>query len=306
LSITSANKLKTFVRGRDWIYKNGRIQLPKGSAIPFFNKEELLYTTDRPGTSMTGKVKGTFVLFSEASLITSRQIAVTYIPQKKHEWKGPASSFSKDKLPNTLYKLNNKQSLKISFYGNSIETGCNSSGFQNSSPYMPSWPEMIVYNLRQAYNTEVNFSNKAVGGMLAQWGTDNVTERVIAQKPDLVIIGFGMNDGSAGISPDKYRENIKGIIDPVLAQNPKAEFILIAPMLPNPDAIQNGVQASYKKELDKLANNNIVVADITGVHAELLKHKHYQDMTGNNVNHPNDYLARWYAQIICGFLINTH
>jgi len=74
-------------------------------------------------------------------------------------------------------------------------------------------------------------------------------------------------------------------------------------MLPNPDAVQNGIQSSYKSELDKLTRKGIVVADMTGVHAELLKHKIYQDMTGNNVNHPNDYLARWYAQTMLGLLI---
>ena len=34
---------------------------------------------------------------------------------------------------------------------------------------------------------------------------------------------------------------------------------------------------------------------MTGMHASLLEKKRYADMTGNNVNHPNDYLARVYA-----------
>jgi len=42
---------------------------------------------------------------------------------------------------------------------------------------------------------------------------------------------------------------------------------------------------------------------MTSVHGELLRHKAYQDMTGNNINHPNDYLARWYAQVIGALLI---
>ncbi len=73
---------------------------------------------------------------------------------------------------------------------------------------------------------------------------------------------------------------------------------MIAPMLPNPDAIQAGIQGQYKAELLKLCKPGVALADIAGVHAELLKHKTYQDMTGNNVNHPNDYLARWYAQVL--------
>ncbi len=45
------------------------------------------------------------------------------------------------------------------------------------------------------------------------------------------------------------------------------------------------------------------MVDMTGVHQELLKFKLFRDMTGNNVNHPNDFLHRWYAQEISGLLI---
>jgi len=303
LSVKAANYTKVYKQGTDWAYNEGMLKIKSGSSIPFIKKEDLVYNTDKPGWSMTGKTPGTFVLFSESTFFNTMQIAVTYIPQHGQLWKGPVPVFAAKNLPHTLLKLTDKDNLKVVFYGNSIETGCNSSGFQNSAPYMPSWPELIIYNLRKAYGEQVSFANPSVGGKLAEWGKDEAAVRVVSQKPDLVIIGFGMNDGSAKITPDKYREDIKSIIDATIAQNPNAEFILIAPMLPNPDAIQSGLQGLYKAELDKLCKKGIIVADLTGVHRELLKHKTYQDMTGNNVNHPNDYLARWYAQFICGFLI---
>ena len=193
--------------------------------------------------------------------------------------------------------------MKIVFYGNSIETGANSSAFLNRPPFMPGWPELIVYNLREYYSAQVDFSNQSVGGMLAQWGADKAAERVVPQKPDLVIIGFGMNDGTFKVSPEKYSDNIKRIIATVREQHPSTEFILIAPMLANPHATQNGLQALYKAELVKLTGNGVAIADITSLHRYLLQKKSYQDMTGNNVNHPNDYLARWYAQFITALLI---
>ncbi|RYY32044.1 MAG: SGNH/GDSL hydrolase family protein, partial [Sphingobacteriaceae bacterium] len=206
-------------------------------------------------------------------------------------------------LPGTIKKLKNKQPLKIVFFGNSIETGCNSSGFMNEPPYMPSWPELIVHDLKQHYAGKIDFNNQSVGGKIAQWGRDVVDTTVVPQNPDLVVIGFGMNDGTFGVPVQQYLDNIKAIMDAVLAKNPKAEFVLIATMLANPHAVQNNIQATYKAGLDKLAKTGVVVADLTGVHAELLKYKSYQDMTGNNVNHPNDYLARWYAQYIAGLFI---
>ena len=303
LSVRSTDHSQVFIEGKDWTYKQNRVYLLTDSSMPFLKKEDLVYTVNKPGWSMKGSKPGTFVLFSESPFFSSMQVAVTYIPAKSRIWKGPIPVSGKNELPNTYAKLTNRDNLKVVFFGNSIETGYNSSGFMNRPPYMPSWPELIIHQLRAEYGPQISFSNASVAGKLATWGKEETANRVLPAHPDLVIIGFGMNDGSSNISPAKYREDINGIITAVTAQNPQAEFILIAPMLPNPDAVQNGSQRLYKTELDKLARKGIVVADITGVHAELLKHKSYQDMTGNNVNHPNDYLARWYAQFITGLLL---
>jgi lysophospholipase L1-like esterase len=304
ISVKAANYSRTYTKGADWELKHGKLIINSGASIPHLDKEEFTFSEEKPGLSMGGKVPGTFVLFSEGTYFSSRQISVTYIPQKRDRWKGPVPVFAEKNLSGTITKLANHEALKIVFYGNSIEAGYNASGLEHAPPYMPTWPELVIYNLRQHYGHNVSFANKSIPGKLAQWGQDAVSKAINPEKPDLVIIGFGMNDGAAKVLPDKYRENIEGIIDSVKLQNSKIEFILIAPMLPNPFARQNGLQSSYKAELDKLAGPGIIVADMTAVHAELLKHKSYQDMTGNNVNHPNDYLVRWYAQYISGFLIS--
>jgi hypothetical protein len=97
---------------------------------------------------------------------------------------------------------------------------------------------------------------------------------------------------------------MKIMIDAIKANNPNAEIILISTMVANPESIVDQLQETYKPVLDAFAGEGIVVADITAMHKELLKTKKYQDMSGNNINHPNDYLARWYAQYISGMLIN--
>jgi lysophospholipase L1-like esterase len=303
LSVKSTDQKTTFVKGRDWNYADGKINIGTGSAIPLIKKEDLVFRENKSGLSMKGKAPGTFVLFNENAYFSARQISVTYIPKKNRKWDGPVPVFQETNLPVTINKLAAKKGINIVFYGNSIETGYNASGFENVPPYMPTWPELIVYHLRCVYGTQVTCNNTSVPGKLAKWGLDSVSSNVCAYQPDLVIIGFGMNDGSENVSPDQYREQISGIINAVSAAKPQTEFIIIAPMLANPDAVQSGLQASYKAELEKLVKKGVVLADMTGVHAELLRHKSYQDMTGNNVNHPNDYLARWYAQIISGLLI---
>ncbi|WP_145856684.1 SGNH/GDSL hydrolase family protein [Pedobacter suwonensis] len=134
-------------------------------------------------------------------------------------------------------------------------------------------------------------------------GAEQASALVSPEKPDVVIIGFGMNDGASHVSAEDFKNQISSIIKTVKADNPLAEFILIAPMLANPLAVQDGLQGQYLQVLNQLASTDVEVVDMTGVHRELLRNKAYQDMTGNNVNHPNDYLSRWYAQMICGLFI---
>ena len=112
-----------------------------------------------------------------------------------------------------------------------------------------------------------------------------------------------MNDGTGRMDPQVFKANIQGIIHKVKQNNPKAEFILVATMLPNPESDFVGTQQFFKKVLEELTGPGIVLVDMTSVHAELLKYKSYQDMTGNDINHPNDFLIRWYAQQILSTLI---
>jgi lysophospholipase L1-like esterase len=304
ISVKDAYLKNEFKEGSDWINDSGKIFLPSGSSAPFFNKSDLVFNQIKQDSSLAGKVPGTYVLYKEG-FFQSKQLAVTYIPEENKAWGGPVPAFADKALVKTISKLINKKTLKVVYYGDSITKGANVSGFQGVSPFMPTWVELITYNLGTQYQSPVKGVNLAVGGTTSQWGIENVSQ-VVAQKPDLIIIGFGMNDGgTAVVPPVQYKKNIKAIIDSIRKGNSDAEFILISTMLANPNSIVSQIQESYKPILDSLARNGIgiVVANITGVHKELLKVKSYQDMTGNNINHPNDYLARWYAQFISGFLI---
>src|SRR5690606_4271832 len=173
-----------------------------------------------------------------------------------------------------------------------------SSGVQHVPPYMPNWTELFIYRLRKHFGGPISYSNMAVGGKTAAWGAEEAESRVCAHDPDLVVIGFGMNDGTARVAPDRFVEQIVSIMDQVRRRRPACEFIVITPVLANPDAIHHQIQAEYRQPLLALSKTGVAVADITYWHRWLLTHKSYQDMTGNNINHPNDYLARWYAQVL--------
>ena len=48
----------------------------------------------------------------------------------------------------------------------------------------------------------------------------------------------------------------------------------------------------------------VAVANLTQIHKDILATgKKYRDMTGNNINHPNDFIARVYAQVVLRTLL---
>ena len=75
---------------------------------------------------------------------------------------------------------------------------------------------------------------------------------------------------------------IKGI-------NPATEFIIEGSTLPvyNRDRCYDSLPAKRASVLP-LCGPGVVYSDVTKLWADILQRKRYEDMTGNNVNHPND------------------
>ena len=141
--------------------------------------------------------------------------------------------------------------------------------------------------------------NTAVGGTATEWGLENARERAARLKPDLCFLAFGMNDGTAKIAPQRYISQTQGIMAQVRAANPECEFVLVATMLPNREVKGfDGLQRDYLPDLLNLKRPGCALADMPSLHGALLGRKRYEDMTGNNVNHPNDFLSRVYAQLM--------
>ena len=306
LSVKDVYLNKEFYQDKDWTVNGRDFFLTNSSNIPYMNDEELIFTNQKESLSLPSKKKGYYVLFSEGQLFPSYQLSVTYVPDKSiNDLSFPDVIDPKPlvRLKRTHEKLRKGQPLNIVFYGNSIEVGGNSSGFQGVSPYMPNWTQLVIYNLRNHYSSSISYTNNSVGGMTAKWGEENADELVALLNPDLVVIAFGMNDGTGKVPVSDFINQLRGIMRSVCLKNPKCEFILVTPMLANPLAIHSQIQEEYRLPIWSLAKEGVSVADVTVWHKWLLSYKSYQDMTGNNINHPNDYLARWYAHIVSELLI---
>ena len=299
ISIRNAALDIEYKEGIDWEYNNGQLRLLKDSKAAYLTDKQLYPDSSKSAFPKKG---GGLVLYGSGIFFHNHQLAVTYT-HATNVWKGLVPSFQGENLPEVMYKLKMGSILNVLLFGDSIAAGCNASGDSKIPPYLPSWGNLVIDGLKRKYTGPIEFTNTAVGGRDSKWGLETVKESVVDHNPDLVILAFGMNDGSRLLDPKIFKANIEGMINKIRQNNPKVEFILVTTMLANPESTFVGTQTAFKKELDELIGPGIVMVDMTAVHTELLKYKSYQDMTGNDINHPNDFLIRWYAQQILGILI---
>lgn len=304
ISVRKFHLATEYKQGRDYELVDGKLHIPSGSAIT-----PVAYSTYYPAAAsantypLNSTYGSGFLYFSEGSKLHTMQIAVTYRHSDKYT--GTVPVYKGNSLPKTTAKLKGGQKLNILVYGDSISTGANSSGAVNVAPNAPAWYDMFFGVLKEKYKTaKLSMVNTSVGGMTSEWGAANAEERAADKRPDLCIIGFGMNDGTAKMPAADFKKNIQTIMDAVTKKNPDCEFILISTSLPNKEAyIFYGNQKEYLPVLKSLEKTGTVVADMTTFHEDLLARKRFCDMTGNNINHPNDFLARAYAQLMCRTVI---
>jgi lysophospholipase L1-like esterase len=166
----------------------------------------------------------------------------------------------------------------------------------------PKWTEMLTTSLNNM-GLSVTDYNSSMGGQVSQWAATNAQAKIVRYSPDLVVLGWGMNDGSLwnNVSPATYKTNIKLTINKIRASLPDCEFILIGTMLPNPEAVEFvGPHEEYTAKLYEIQKeySGIAVANMTQIHKYILTRKNYRDISGNNVNHPNDFISRMYLQVL--------
>ena len=281
----------------EYIYQDGVLSLTSNSTIPFFTEEQMYGKNLPDGFGLyyqDGLKEDSKVVFTTGTGIIKHQIAVTYT--HKDLWTGSTTSYLGDKLPHTMKKLKAKISMKWVLYGDSIAAGCGSSHDLLIEPYLPDIGPGFVSQIRSKFGTKIELVNMSQGGTMSNWGKGCTTERVAAYNPDLVIIAFGMNDGSAGVTPQDYKKNIDGIITSAKNKNPNTEVILISTILANPITKQNHRQIEYVAIHNELVAeySGIINIDMSSFTKELYKRKRGIDFLANHINHPSDFLVRCY------------
>lgn len=305
ISVQDATGAMTYEPKVDFEYSAGsrEITVPATSSVATSTKGQLRRPAGSQKHRLTHRDGNGEILFGATSEYHQMQTWITY-SKANVDWPVQMPTFDSATLPQTITRLKNRQPLSIVLLGDSISTGCNASGWAGVAPFQPAYQDLLKQHLAAHYQTRVKLTNLAVGGTSTPWGVDRIP-KVLEAKPDLIILAFGMND-SASRTPEDYGKNISTMISTARASLPDVEFVLVASMLGNRDwtVLKHDVFPEYRNQLSKLCQPGIALADMTSVWHEFLQRKKDHDLTGNGVNHPNDFGHRVYAQVLSAILID--
>jgi lysophospholipase L1-like esterase len=189
-------------------------------------------------------------------------------------------------LPKTIAKLNSKQPLKLIAFGDSITAGGEASSVELQ------FPSLYAKHLEQTFpGSKVTIENGATGGDNTVMGLARLNDKVLARKPDLVLVAFGMNDHNVGgVAPEAFKANLEKMVDQI-REKTGAEVILLSTFPPNPEWHYSARQMwKYAKATREAAQDkNVAYADVYSLWKKVLERKDPPSLLGNNINHPTDF-----------------
>ena len=263
-----------YLEGLDFVvdYTHGTIRRSTGSGLPNFRNNILFGQEEFDHSKFPGFGNAPYFAY----------VDYWYVPTAPWPSQPPQTRF----LSSTLAKLEAGKTVKIVAFGDSITAGGDAS--KPELVFWRLWAQDLVRNHPRA---SISTVNGATGGDTTVQGLERLQAKVLDQKPDLVLIGFGMNDHNVGGVPiPQFEQNLKQMIARV-RNEAGAEVILFSTFPPNPKwAFGSHHMADYALATGRVAQETgCAYADVFNNWQTVAARKKPEDLLGNNINHPNDF-----------------
>ncbi|MBN8245986.1 MAG: SGNH/GDSL hydrolase family protein [Verrucomicrobia bacterium] len=263
-----------YVEGEDYRLDQaaGTLRRTPGSRLPDFRTNVLYGATNFDHSKYPGFGNTAFFAF------------VDYSHAPGAPW--PVQADQTALLPRSRARLAQGGPFKIVAFGDSITAGGDA-----TSPgliFWQRWAESLQRRFPQAQITAVN---GATGGDSTVQGLQRLEDKVLKERPDLVLIGFGMNDHNRGGVPVlQFAANLRTMIDRIRAATP-AEVVLFSAFPPNPEwKFGSHHMEDYAAATVRVAaETGCAYADVFTNWQAIATRKKPEDLLGNNINHPNDF-----------------
>ena len=123
--------------------------------------------------------------------------------------------------------------MTLAFLGDSVTQGCfelyktSKTGFETEFRVDDGYHTKLRSMLEKCYpRAPINMIHAGISGDNAKSGFARVERDVIAYKPDLTVVSFGLNDSCQGAEAlDVYRDSLKGIIEKLKASGSEVIFM---------------------------------------------------------------------------------
>lgn len=329
ISIRSYDLQTAYWVGEDFEIVDGKLKLTENSRMTAYeNADDLKNLTETGDTNWSS-------IGAWESKQWKYQVRVTYTHSTT--WDGTTYNVAPEGQMGELGKFHKKalsgEDTTVLFLGDSISVGCNASGlYQETLQYnsgadastlstkiqsyyakyglsavpdwaSESWATQVTEALKVKYNNDnITMVNKAVGSSASTWGakTQNLDFFLDGVNPDLVFIGYGMNESGS----ESLNDNLRTIINYIRNINPDCSVVLVSAFYPNfshgTDNNLDTQEAAYYELLDEY--DNLAIAPVNSVFHAMQTVKTPADYTANAYNHPNDFGVRVYASTIMATL----
>ena len=272
---------KIYIEGVDYIvdYDKGEIQRTIHSSIPDYSKHVLYEKKDFDHTKFTDFSNHPYFVWVDYLTKNGERLAK---PNDQSKY-----------LINFRKKLESGQQLSIVSYGNSITAG----GEASSAEYRF---QAIYGNYLKSIFPQSNFKieDVSIPGYSSKQGIEWWDTYIGKTTPDLVLVGWGMNDhNKGGNSPEQFKKNLVKLVG-MIKDRKNAEVILYSAFPPNDDWHYGSHSMDLYAEATKQAaiEAHCAYVDVYSTWMKVFKRKDQSSLLGNNINHPNDFGHWLYAQ----------
>lgn len=264
----------TYEEGRDYRvdYAAGTLTRLPGSRLPDFRTNVLHGQEQFDHTKFPGYGNKPFFAYADYRLATGVR------------W--PVQPPQVERLRATQRKLAAGEAVTIVAFGDSI-----TNGGEASVPELIFWRRWVT-DLQAKYpRAKITAINGATGGDTTTRGLQRLQAKVIDEKPDLVLIGFGMNDHNRrGVALPEFERQLREMVTRIRAATP-AEIVLFSTFPPNPRWLHGtNRMAEYAGVTARVAaETGCAYADVFNNWQAMAARKRPEDLLANNINHPNDF-----------------
>lgn len=271
-----------YTEGSDYVvnYAEGTIARTAQSRIPDYAKHSLYGKTDFDHTKTPDCSNHAFFVWADYQTTHGKAFAK---PNDQGKF-----------LTETKKKLTAGGPFKIATYGDSI-----TAGGEASEPDFRFQARFGKYLQDKFPKSKIEVQDVSIPGYSSKQGLEWFDKYIgKVEKPDLALVGFGMNDHNVrSEEPGKFKENLVALVKQI-KERKGAEVILFSAFPPN----DNWHYGSHRMALYAAATKQAAAeaqcayVDVYGTWEMVLQRKDQSSLLGNNINHPNDFGHWLYEQ----------